>query len=149
MLWWQSLIVATIQAVFAAGCGSFLAAWIVGSKTQLWIEKRERRNRRDGLRLQLYAEVIAWIEKMAVGIAEFDGTGRQMPVDLQQERLRLYAQLRLLAPTSVQEAFKEYKLRARSCYEDSLDIREADVAQKCYEAREKLLDAMTDDIQRD
>lgn len=148
MNWWQSLIVTVVQAVLAAGFGGFLAAWMVGSRTQKWIEQRERRNRRDQLRVELYLDVIGWIEKTEAAIAQGDGTGRIMDMEMQRERLNLWARLELLGSAAVKEAYAKYKQLARSQYEDPLERREPHISEKTWDARQYLIQAMAADVQQ-
>jgi hypothetical protein len=89
---------------------------------QLWTEKRERRNRRDDLRLSLYLDVIAFVHDNEAEVsritAEFwrgdqTGTPREErsltpSVEMQSKRKGIIDRLTLLGSKAVQEAFKEY-----------------------------------------
>lgn len=152
MTWWETLILACVQALVAASLAGWLVAWL----TQKWIERRERRNRRYDLCLEVYGDIIEWIDEMETAVADWDGSARTLPLDLQRKRLRLYARLRLLSSTVVQAAFDNYKLLMRHRYEDSRDMQqgyverngwqEGDLHAKSLEARDRLIDAMTADI---
>lgn len=145
MTWLQSLVVACVQAITAAGVAGWIVAWL----TQRWIERRERRNRRYELRLDLYRDIIEWIDEIETAVADGDGTGRILPVDMQREKLRLHARLQLLGSDAVQAAFKDYRLLTRRQYEDPLERRGADLADKCWQAREKLIETMAKDIRQE
>ncbi len=88
---------------------SVLVGGVLGAFfTQKWIEARERRNRRDELRLELYLEVVDLVLNNELAIAE-RGTESSIPkVDLQTKRLRTSHKLKLLGSKAVQADYKIY-----------------------------------------
>ncbi len=88
--------------------GSLLASGIVGWLTQRWIERRERRKKRDDLRLDLYLDVVDLILNNEIAIAERGAEGQIAPVELQAKRLRISHRLKLLGSASVRQAYKDY-----------------------------------------
>src|SRR5580704_3670921 len=85
-----------------------LIAGASGFLGHLWTEKRERRNRRDELMLDLYVEVIGLIiddEKVMATTTE----PRSMPsLDHQAKQYSISHRLKLLGSVAVQAAYKEY-----------------------------------------
>ena len=124
----------------------FLPSWFA-FLTQRWIERRERRNRRDDLRLGVYTEAIDLIIENEKAMSEAgDGTENSPfgPLDLQIRQRNISHRLKLLAPTSVQEAYRSY---AKLVFQEMQPVGERprnpdDVVR----AREALIDAMARDF---
>ena len=88
--------------------GSLVASGVVGYLTQKWIESRERRNRRDELRLELYLEIVDLVLDNEFEIARRGIEGEIPAVDIQKKRLRISHRLKLLGSQEVREAYREY-----------------------------------------
>ncbi|NOX55937.1 MAG: hypothetical protein GXP27_16135 [Planctomycetes bacterium] len=99
-----ALLDALWGAVAGAFCGGLLASAIVAYLTQKWIEKRERRNRRDDLRLELYFEVLDLVLANELALAERGSEAQIDRVELQTKRLRISHRLKLLASRPVRAA---------------------------------------------
>lgn len=95
--------------VWSTLAGSLMAAGLVAYLTQRWIEKRERRDRRDELRLELYVDVVDLVLKNETVLASRSGRVEIPPNDLQTERLRIQHCLKLLASDVVRNAYGEYR----------------------------------------
>jgi hypothetical protein len=126
--------------------GSLVATLIVARLTQGWIETRERRNRRDDLRLQLYLDVVDLVLENERALAHSDATGRFPPEDLQTRRIHISHRLTLLASPAVQEAYQQY---ARVVFQETaqdLQFRSKD-PHEVVRARDRLIHAMAADMQ--
>lgn len=66
-------------AFAAALFGGLIATGVVAYLTQKWIGKRERRNRRDDLRLELYLDVVDLVLDNALTLAEGGSHGEIPP----------------------------------------------------------------------
>lgn len=127
--------------------GSLVAGIAVAYLTQRWIEHRELRLHLHGLRLDLYLEVIDLVLDNQMAIAQSGREGAIPPVELQLKRLRVSHRLKLLAPSRVNEAYREYhrlvfRETAQPVENRPLDPAEAD------RARDRLIDQMVLDVQR-
>ncbi len=87
--------------------GSLIATGIVARFTQKWIEHRERRHRRDELRLELYLEVVDLVPHNEVVIAELSGESASTPIELQQKRLRNRASPEIARLTGSQGSLRQ------------------------------------------
>jgi len=127
-------------------CGSLIASAIVAYLTQRWIEKRERRNRRDDLRLELYLEVVDLVLDNELAIAERGADGHIAPVEIQTTRLRISHRVKLLGSEPVQDAYGAY--RKLVFQETALPIEHRPQnPDDVVDARDRLIDLMADDVQ--
>jgi hypothetical protein len=88
--------------------GSLIASGIVAYLTQNWIEKRERRNRRDDLRLELYLKAVDLVLDNELALAKRGTEGTIAPAELQTKRLRISHRLKMLGSQPVREAYDAY-----------------------------------------
>jgi hypothetical protein len=109
---------------------------------QRWSEMRERRNRRDELKLELYLEVVPLIIEDQKTIVETD-MPRSMPsLEHQGKQHSIRHRLMLLAPDSVLMAYNDYhsEVFKQTTQPDSTNRHFV------TEARERLIKAMRPDI---
>jgi len=132
----------------AAGAflGGALAGCIVAWLTQRFIERRERRTRRDELRLELYLDVVDLILKDERALAEQGARGQIPPAELQTDRLRIRHRLELLASPPAREAYKSYHHLVFVETAHDLKDRPAD-PDEVTRARDRLIATMVDDVQ--
>jgi len=119
---------------------------VIALMTQKWMEKRERRSRRDEMKLELYVEVIGLILLNEQALAEAGGEGQHPSLELQKNRVAVSHRLKLLASKPVQEAYCDYDARTfqESVYPvDQRSSNPSDVVK----SREALIQAMAADIQ--
>lgn len=135
---WNTIAGAFFGSLFATG----IVAWL----TQKWIERRERRQRRDELRVELYLEVVDLILNNEVSIAGRGSEGAIPPLELQRKRLRIGHRLKLLGSPSVREAYDDYR---RLVFEETvhpIEHRPCD-PDEVVQARNRLVDFMAKDAQ--
>ena len=137
---------ALLNTFAAALFGGLVASAVVAYPTQRFIERRERRNRRDELRLELYLEVVDLVLDNELAIAECGAEGDIAPAELQTKRLRISHRLRLLGANSVVSGYDAYC--GLVVKETALPIEQRpnnpdDVVQ----ARDNLIEVMAKDVQ--
>jgi hypothetical protein len=128
-------------AVITAFGGSFVGSAVVALLSQRWIERRERRIRRDQMCLDLYLNVIELILENEHQLALRTPDGGIPPADIQLKRYGISHRLKLLASEPVIKAYSNYS---------KLVFREttAPIAQRpsnpdaVVESREALIDEM-------
>jgi hypothetical protein len=125
--------------------GSLIATGIVARFTQKWIEHRERRHRRDELRLELYLEVVDLVPHNEVFIAELSSESASTPIELQQKRLRIGHRLKLLGSPAVREAYDNYNRLVYETTDHPVEHRPR--SDEVVRARDRLVDAMAKDVQ--
>ena len=133
-------------SIAGALLGGLIASGIVAYLTQRWIEKRERRNRRDDLQLELYLEVIDLVLDNELALAERGSKGEITPMELQVKRLRISHRLKLLASESIQDAYNSYRKLVFQETEHPVQDRPKD-PKDVDRAREQLLKLMANDAQ--
>jgi hypothetical protein len=84
--------------------GGLRGSWL----TQFWIGRRERGQRRDDLRLDLYLEVVDIVLDNELAIAKRGRDAAFPPEELQVKRIRIEHRLKLLGSPQVQAAFRAY-----------------------------------------
>lgn len=136
------------SAFWGAVLGGLVASLIVAYLTQRWIEKRERRNRRDELRLELYLDIVDLILDNERELAERTEEGKTPTVDLQLKRISISHRLMLLGSPHVKEAFKQYRDLIFTRTVPPLGAREASDHQATV-ARDNLIKAMVNDVQNE
>jgi hypothetical protein len=94
--------------VISALLGALIGGIISGYFTQKWIEKRELRDRRDNMRLNLYLKVINLILKNKKEIGQSQSTTSIPSLDIQLQRLKIKHCLKLLAPNDLYVTFEKY-----------------------------------------
>lgn len=125
---------------------SLFAAVIVVYLTQKLIEKRERRNRRNDLRLDLYRDIVALVLDDERGLAERGSDGQIPPVELQTKRIRVFHLLKLLGSQAVRDAYDKYRKLVFQETEYSLEYRPKD-PDEVVRARDELIEAMAKEVQ--
>jgi hypothetical protein len=133
-------------AIAGAFFGSLIAGGIIANWTQHWIENRERRNRRDDLRLDLYVEVVDLVLDNEVALAERGAEGLTAPLELQTKRLGIFYRLKLLGSQPVQNAYDTYRLLVFKETAHPIKHRPPD-PEEVTRARDKLIELMANDIQ--
>lgn len=124
--------------------GALLASVIVAYLTQRLTEKRERRNRRDQLRLDLYVDVVDLVLDNELAIAERGTESTIPPVELQTKRIRISHRLKLLGSQGVREAYDGY--RSLVFQETARSIEFRSKRDEVDAARDKLIELMSRDI---
>jgi len=135
---WESIVGALI--------GSSIPTIIVARLTQCWIEHRERRHRRDELRLDVYVEVVGLIPDIGAIISGLGPERFDLPIELQQKIARIGDCLRLLGSPAVIEAYDNYREQIYKRIDNPAERRpldRTDVARAC----DRLVDAMARDVQ--
>ena len=145
MLWEFAISDAVLGSVSGALCGGLIAGGVVGYLTQRWIERRELRNRRDSLRLDLYQDVIDLVLENELTIAQRSAKGEIPPADLQAERLRILHRLKLLASTPVNNAYNEYNKLVFQTTTQDIKYRPQD-PDDVVRARDNLIAQMTSEV---
>ena len=127
--------------------GGLMASGIVAYLTQRWIEKRERRNRRDDLRLELYLEVVDLVLDNELALAKRGSQGEIPPLELQTKRIRISHHLKLLGSAPVRAAYDKYR---KLVFDETAHSREhrPDDPEEVVRARDKLIEAMGKDVQK-
>jgi hypothetical protein len=139
---------AIVNTIAAAFFGSLVAAAIVAFLTQWWIEKRERRDRRDELRLQLYLDVVDLVLDNQLELATRGIEGKIPPTELQAKQFGIHHRLRLLGPQHVLTTYDEYVLLVFKSTAHPIQDRPSD-PEAVTHARERLIDAMAGVVQGD
>lgn len=129
---------ALIGTVFG-GCVVFL--------TQKLTERRERRNRRDELRLDLYLEVVDLVLDNQIALAERGAVGAIAPVELQTKRLRISHRLKLLGSPNVRKAYDAYHHLVFQETAHPIENRPQN-PNDVDDARDQLIDLMAKDVQQ-
>lgn len=137
---WQSIVAGTIGLV-----GVMAGVWL----TQRQSEKRERRNRRDEVLLDLYLDVIKLVvdNEEALALARGRDTGETPPIDLGKKRVDIYHRLRLIASKPVQEAYINYKKLVFEETELGVQHRPPNPG-AVSDMRDLLIQRMAEDIQK-
>ena len=133
-------------ALAAAFFGSLIATGIVAFLSQKWTENRERRNRRDELRLELYLEIVDLVLDNELALAQRSADGKIAPIELQTKRIRIAHRLKLLASQCVRDAYEPYRLLVFQETEHSRENWPED-PDEVSDARDNLIDAMAHDMQ--
>ncbi len=136
-----------LDTLAGAFFGSLIATGIVARLTQKWIERRERRHRRDELRLELYLEVIGLVVDNEEAIAKCGAEGDIPSLELQRKRLRIGHSLKLLAASEVRDAYDEYRGLVFQETVHRIEHREPNT-DEVVQARDRLVDAMARDAQQ-
>jgi hypothetical protein len=136
----------TLWNTFAGALfGGLIASGIVAYLTQQLIEKRERRNRRDELRLDMYLEVVDIILENEQVLGERAAEARIPPIDIQIKRLRILHRLKLLGSLQVQAAYTEYdKLVFQSTVQE-IQFRPRN-PEDVSQSRDRLVQLMAKDV---
>jgi hypothetical protein len=137
--------IAIWNTLAAAFFGSLLATAIVAFLTQRWIEKRERRDRRDDLRLQLYLNVVDLVMDNEWGLAERGFEGQVPPRDIQTKRIHIRHRLKLLGSPPVLDAYEKYRELVSQSTENPTGQRPE--TSDVVDAREQLFDTMAREFQ--
>ena len=124
----------------------FFGGLIVAYHTQKLIEKRERRNRRDDLRLELYLDVVDLVLDNERELAERSPEGKTASMELQTKRKRISHRLKLLASKIVQDAYKAYHELMVQETEYSVKDRPKNIA-GVHRAQDQLIKLMAKDVQ--
>ena len=143
---WQTLAGALAGALGGAIFGSLIAAAIVAWWTQKWIEGRERRNRRDDLRLDLYQEIVDIVLDNELILATRGSEGDNPSVELQRKWFRVSHRLKLLGSKSVKEAYQTYSILVFQEAAHPIQFRPRD-PNEVVRARDRLIDAMAKDVE--
>ena len=133
------------EILASAFFGSFLATILVAWFTQKWIEGRERRDRRDRLRLELYLDVVDLILDNELALAKRGSEGQFPPVDLQVKRYGISHRLKLLGSRDAQAAYQEY---SRLVFQETAHPveRRPEDPNEVFRARERLISVMATDM---
>ena len=123
-----------------------IASSVVAYLSQNWIEKRERRNRRDDLRLELYLEVVDLVLDNELALAERGAEGTIAPVELQTKRLRISHRLKLLGSQPVRDAYDAYRQSVFQETAHPVENRPKD-PDDVVRARDHLIELMAKDAQ--
>ena len=126
--------------------GSLMGAGIVAFLTQYWAGKRERRDRRDNLRLELYQNVVDLVMGNECELAERGFEGKIPPREIQTKRIHIRHRLRLLGSPLVLDAYEKYKELIGQSTENPLEQRPKN-PDDVVNAREQLIDAMAREFQ--
>lgn len=137
---------ALLGSLAGALFGSLIASAIVAYLTQTWIERRERRNRRDDLRLELYLEVVDLVLDNEFAIAERGADGKIAAAELQTKELRISHRLKLLGSEPVQVAYRTYRNLVFQETAHPLEERPRN-PNDVVDARDRLIDVMAKDVQ--
>jgi hypothetical protein len=143
---WETLAGVLAGALGGALFGSLIAAGIVAWWTQKWIEGRERRNRRDDLRLDLYQEIVDLVLDNDELLARRSAEGENPPVELQKKWFRVSHRLKLLGSQPVKEAYHAYYMLVYKETAHAIQFRPRD-PNDVVRARDQLIEAMAKDVQ--
>lgn len=146
MSFWQALVVTLAGALGGALFGSLMAAWIVGWRTQKWIEGRELRNRRDDLRLNLYLEIVDLVLENEELLGRRGSEGEIPPVELQKKWFGVSHRLKLLGSPQVREGYRAYYALVHKEVAHPIQLRPKN-PNEVVEARDRLIEAMANDLQ--
>ena len=126
--------------------GSLLSAGFVAWLTQVLIQRRERRGRRDDLRRDLYLDIVDLVLDNELVIAESGMEGKLPPPKIQSKRIRAAHRLKLIGSKRVREAYDEYDRLVFQETAQPLQFRSKD-PHEVVRAREALIAAMAADVQ--
>ena len=126
---------------------SLLAAAIVAYLTQRFVEKRERRNYRDELRLKLYLEVVDLVQDNELALAERGAEGCIPPVKLQAKRYRILHSLKLLGPKDVLDSYDTYDQLVYKSTVHPIEQRPKN-PDDVVDAKNKLIELMAKEVQK-
>ena len=115
--------------------------------TQRWIGKRERRNRRDDLRLKLYSEVNNLILDNEQEWAERGTEGKNPSMELQAKRIDILNRLKIHAPKKVQDAYDKYRKLVFQEIENPIKDRPKNT-NEFHRAHDQLIELIAKDTQR-
>ncbi len=144
--WLQMLQTAIWDSIMGALIGSSIPTIIVARLTQRWIERRERRHRRDELRLEVYVEVVGLTPVINAIISGLGPERFDLPIEQQQKIARIGDCLKLLGSPAVIEAYDNYRDEMYKRIDHPAERRplnRTDVAR----SRDRLVDAMARDVQ--
>ena len=136
---------AIYNTLVGAFLGSLVATGIVTFLAQRWIEKRERRNRRDHLRLELYLEIVDLVRDNEFALAERGLDGKIPPGELQGKRVRIFHRLKLLGSVTAKDLYDTYRQLVSQA--TALPIEDRPDEDEIDGARDRLVDAMAKDLQ--
>jgi hypothetical protein len=142
---WQTLGGALTGALAGALFGSLIAAALVAWLTQRWTEGRERRNRRDDLRLGLYLEIVEIVLENEVLLAKRTAEGANPSADVQKKWFGVSHRLKLLGSQPVKDAYHAYSILVYREVADAIQFRPAD-PNEVVRARDRLIEAMANDV---
>lgn len=137
-----------LQTLIGALIGGLLATGIIAHLTQKWIEQRERRRKRDQLRLELYLDIVDLVLDNELAIAERGQEGQIPPIELQRSRLRASHRLKLLGSPTVKNAYKKYSRLVFQETAHPIQYRPSDPDEVVH-ARDTLIAAMANDVQEE
>jgi hypothetical protein len=142
----QMLLVTLAGALGGALFGSLAAAGIVAWWTQKWTEGRERRNRRDDLRLGLYLEIVEIVLDNDVLLAKRSTEGDDLPIELQRKWFGVSHRLKLLGSQPVKNAYHAYYTLVHKEVAHGIQFWAKD-PNEVTRVRDCLIDAMANDAQ--
>jgi len=137
-----------LNTILSVLLGSLFAAAIVAFLTQRLIEQRERRAKRDQLRLDLYLDIVDLVLENELAITMSTSGGENPPVELQARRIRASHRLKLLGSARVKEAYRKY---SHLVFQETALPRNARPAdpEDVVRARDALIAAMANDVQEE
>lgn len=131
-------MMATVVAAVIAGSFT-LVGLFVGHQ---WSERRERRNRRDELQLELYIDAIALITDDARMMIQIKEPRQVAPPEHQAKQHAIRHRLKLLASPAVQNAYDEYHARV---FQETADASGGH-SRQYLDARDEFIAKMRADI---
>lgn len=139
-------LASTMIGALCGALGGLIVAGVVAWRSQLWIEGRERRNRRYDLRLNLYLEIVDLVLENDKLLAQ-RGAGTSNPsVEIQEKWFRTSHRLALLGSQPVREAYHAYYTLVYQEVVHAIQYRHPD-PQEVVRVRNRLIDAMANDVQ--
>lgn len=135
-----------LQTLAGAFFGSLVAAVVVAWFTQKWTAGRERRNRRDNLRLDLYLEIVDLVLDNDLALASRTAASSIPPVELQRKWYRVSHRLKLLGSQPVKEVYDAYNSLVFQKTAHPVEFRSRD-PKEVVRARDRLIEAMANDVQ--
>lgn len=139
-------VLEALAGVLVGGLIGVCATGMIAFLTQKWIERRERRNRRDDLRLSLYLKIVDLVLDNERALAERGSDGHLAPIELQVKRIEIVHRLKLLGSQCVRGAYETYHFLVLQETEYSREYRPED-PDEVSNARDKLIEAMARDVQ--
>ena len=134
------------DSIMGALIGSSIPTIIVARLTQRWIERRERRHRRDELRLEVYVEVVGLTPVIDAIISGLGPERFDLPIEQQQKIARIGDCLKLLGSPAVIEAYDNYRDQMYKRIDHPAERRPLDRTDVAR-SRDRLVDAMARDVQ--
>ena len=133
------------QTLAGAFFGSLVAAAVVAWFTQKWTEGRERRNRRDNLRLDLYLKIVDLVLDNDLLLAKRTAEGDIPPIEIQRKWFGAEHRLKLLGSQPVKDAYHVYYTLVHKEVDHPIQFRPED-PNEVYRARDRLIELMASDV---